>query len=235
MSKKIKLILSDKNKPDLSSLFRDYIKNRKALPRRRRNLGCGIIVDEDDAEYADILSYWDSQFPGWDDDPPMEDDECDVVFPTKGKRDPYTEFWDKDSRSSKKGKKKHKRHGKSSKAKLVDIHKPYDGFIDDEIDYEPYYENNDLNPSGCRIFFYNDYHDKSDAIIFTSLMEFDEFCERNGYFVPGYVQDDLMYRSESHCCLMPLAEQRGVLEIMSESSWGELFYEACDESELGGM
>ena len=246
-------MLSDVNRPDLSSLFKSYMSSRKTVSsrRRKRNLGGGLLVDVDDAEYAELIAYWDRMFPGWD------DSEGDVIYPEKlsdtapvremVEDDPYNMYWSQEEREDSwsrslmgkfgnNRKKKHKRKRSRSKAKVIDIRKPITGFIgDDEYNLDDiHYENTSpgIGPSG-KVIFYFDYHDNTDYLEFENLMEFSDFCEREGYFVPGYVEDDILYRNENHCCLNPIAKSRGVLEVMAESSWGEMFYEACDESELG--
>lgn len=256
MSKKITLSLSDKNRPNLLLLFSSYMRNRRLerSRRRKRNLGGGILVDVDDAEYAEILDYWDNMFPGWDDeedDYPREED-YDVIYPIKSdkskrggrreKEDVYRQYWDQKEREERwarnlmgksSGKKKHKRHGKNSRARVIDIRKPMDGFISDDeynlddIHYEKY---DDI--SNAKIIFYPDYHVSDDKICFRTVLEFSDFCEENGYFVPGYVVDDMVYRGENHCCLNPAAKSKGILEILSEASYGEMFYEVCNPEEL---
>jgi hypothetical protein len=58
------------------------------------------------------------------------------------------------------------------------------------------------------------------------------FCEENGYNVPDHIANDIMYRRVSHVCLRPDAREYGLYEIMAEESYGTLFYEVCEASEL---
>lgn len=249
MSKKIKLVLSYKDRPDLHSLFRDYMRNAPSRTHRRlRNFGNGVLIDMDDQEYADIVAYWNAC--GWG-EIPDEDDECIIYPPMKPntkrdnkrdkKKDVYTEYWNQEEReerwnrnlTGRYGKREKKKHRKrSSRARIVDINEPVDGFIGDDYNLDDIHY--DRCDDGKKIVFYFDYHDKFDCTVFSDLLEFSDFCERSGYFVPSYIQDDIIYRNESHCCLNPLAKERGILEVMSEGSYGEMFYEACEESELGG-
>lgn len=238
MSKKITLSLSDKNRPNLSALFQSYMKNRKSS-RRLVNLG-GMLIDMDDEEYSAMVDYWDSVFPGWDKEGtyPSEDDYSDeeFIFPgrtlnntkagKKGKRknDPYKEYWKQEEREERwarnlmgksTGKTKHKRHGRTSRARIIDIND---------------YEYDEITPP--KVIFYPDYHDQTDKMCFRNIMEFNDFCEENGYSVPAYVVSDLVYRTENHCCLDPMLEERGELSIVGEGSYGELFYEVCKPEEL---
>lgn len=246
MSKKITLSLSDKNRPNLSALFSSYMKNRKKTGRLVR-FG-DMLIDVDDEDTAALLDYWDSVFPGWDEERP--DDECEFIFPgktlnprgdKKGKRrnDPYKEYWSQEEREERwsrnlmgksTGKKKHKRHGKSSRARYVDITEPMVGFIgDDDYEYDRLKDDDVVNP---KVIFYPDYHNVDDKIAFRTVSEFNDFCEENDYFVPAYIANDLFYRNENHCCLNPVSEKRGILEIIGEGSYGELFYEVCEPDEL---
>jgi hypothetical protein len=223
MSKRIKISINN-NRPKLGLLFHQYL-HRKAKEHTNN-----IVYSEDD--YDDMAAYWDKMFPGWDDD-------GDVVYPMLGdtfglnknrkkKKDVSYDFYE----TTKRSKHKHRRGGKKSKDKHIDIDVPYSGYeeypteIDDEYDDEDY--------QSKTIWFYPDYHYKDDRLEFNSLKAFDKYCAKEGYSVPKYVESDIVYLSESHCCLNPIAEKEGILEIMAEESYGNMFYEACDASELSG-
>ena len=240
MSKKINLAISNKKRPNLSLLFHEYIKRKASEPRGR------VITydDYDEDDYEDMAAYWDKMFPGWDDD----FDDSDTVFPMlgdtfglnknrkakhkhkKGKNkrgseddsDKYADYWN--SRVGHVGKNK----------KKFDIDVPYSGYEEcpTEVDDVYYDEYDDGDYQDKVIWFYPDYHDKDDRLEFNSLKAFDKYCTKMGYSVPSYVSADIVYRCESHCCLDPRAEREGVLEIMAEDSYGNMFYEACDVEEL---
>lgn len=192
MSKRIKIIF-DSNRPNLSELFHSYLLHKYESSKHSSH-------SDDEDEYA---RYWDSVFPGWDDDSSYDEDGM-FIFPSGSHR----------PRHFNKSKKKSSRYG------------------DDDIDDVDVINDND--GSGKVIWFYYDYHYKDERLEFNSLKDFNDFCLGMGYDVPKYVGDDLAYRSESHCCLNPLSVSKGDLEIMSEDSYGNLFYEACDVSELSG-
>ena len=252
MSKKIKMIFPNKERPNLISLFHAYLVRKANEPKpRRRGLGSeGYIWDTD--EYEDMAEYWDKMFPGWDDDIP--DDDADVVFPPrngnvivlnpkkkgkrKGKRDAYKDFWDfQEAREENwsKGKHKHKKGKKG--ARVIDIYTPYDGDEEDldfdDIDFD--FTTEDYDDGQKEIWFYPDYHEKDDRLEFNSLKEFNDYCESMGYYVSKEVVQDISWRYESHCCLCPESEKVGLLEIMTEHSYGDMFYEACEEHELSDM
>jgi K+-sensing histidine kinase KdpD len=88
--------------------------------------------------------------------------------------------------------------------------------------------------NGKEIYYYPDYHNKDNRLEFNSLSGFSDFCEENGYNVPDHIATDIMYRRVSHVCLRPDAREYGLYEIMAEESYGSMFYEVCEASELGG-
>lgn len=247
MSKKIEINIPNKVKPNLISLFHEY------LSRKAKEPTYSSYEDWDDY-YDDMAAYWDRVFPGWDDD---LDDDSDVVFPyssngvlilnPKGKRkgkkkDPFKDFWSQEDReeSFSKGGKGKMKHKKGKKARIVDINAPYSGYEDDPTEYNLddigfEYSSNVEDIEHKEIWFYPDYHCKDDRLEFNSIKEFSDYCEKQGYFVSREVAYDLAWRYESHCCLCPESEKVGLLEIMSEHSYGEMFYEACEEHELSDM
>jgi hypothetical protein len=189
-------------------------------------------------------------FPGWDD---SLDDDGDVVFPPsnvivmkprkgkkcKDKNTAYDAFWqlEREEAWGKKGRRgnKHK-HSKGKKGKIFNISVPYSGDEDNprEYDFDDIrLDTEDYEPSSKEIWFYPDYHCKDDRLEFNSLKEFSDYCESMGYFVDKKVAEDISWRYESHCCLNPESEKIGLLEIMTEHSYGDMFYEACEEAELG--
>lgn len=251
MSKKINISIPNKVKPNLISLFHEYLVRKAKEPKRKRGLGGSdeqYIWDTD--EYEDMAEYWDRMFPGWDDD---IDDDGDVVFPPsnvivlnpkkgkkgkgKNKNTIYDAFWSQEGREEEWGKKGKKKHKKGKKARLFDINVPYSGDEEnldeynlDDVDID--FTTDDYDDGQKEIWFYPDYHEKDDKLEFNSLKEFSDYCEDMGYFVSKEVVNDISWRYESHCCLCPESEKQGLLEIMSEHSYGEMFYEACEEYEL---
>lgn len=116
---------------------------------------------------------------------------------------------------------------------MFDISVPYSGDETDPDEYDFDFTTEDYNSESKEIWFYPDYHFKDDKLEFNSLKEFSDYCESMGYCVNKEVAADISWRYESHCCLNPGSEKIGLLEIMTEHTYGEMFYEACDESELG--
>lgn len=217
MSKRIKISI-DKNRPNLSLLFHQYI-HRKATERK----SYGRVLYDDDDDYEDMAAYWDKMFPGWDDD---SYDEGETVYPMLGDA-----FGLNKHKRGARGKTKHKH---SKKRKRFDIDVPYSGFEENPSEYWGDDEYDDGDYQSKVIWFYPDFHYKDDRLEFNSLKAFDKYCAKEGYNVPTYVSSDIIYRYESHCCLNPQAEKEGILEVMAEDSYGNMFYEACDTSELSG-
>jgi hypothetical protein len=85
---------------------------------------------------------------------------------------------------------------------------------------------------GKEIYYYPDYHDKENRLEFSTLKGFNDFCETNGYSIPKYVSTKLIYNRVVHTCLRHDGVQYGIYEIMAETSYGSLFYEVCEDSEL---
>jgi len=258
MSKKISLNIGDKNRPNLLFLFRNYIirkleEDKKKWSDYRRKHPCPSYLGFDgytDEEYYEemeaLRNYYghenmvDYYYYDDDDDDYIVTSDGVIIFPEgdnkkKGSEDTYNglrpgeyhrsakdmdEYWDKMSKFNSKGKHKHRKH----KTKVIDIEKPYSAqYIDNNNDDE-----NDF--SSHIIYFYEDYKDKYSKIEFNNVFEFDKYCEEMGFAVPPYVGEMLSYCSISHCCLNPIAKDRGVLEVMREETYGDMYYEACELS-----
>jgi hypothetical protein len=248
MSNKINLVIEGKERPNLSILFKSFINKHFTELRKRVEhyyevfpfllqfglndedvesllryygyiddnneiVSSNIVNDEDDDDSTSNGYYWSRG--NWD-----EDDYWDE----------YEELhYDSSKKRNKDGKFKHVKQNKprGSEDSMLDITKPYSqGFID-ECD-----KNDDDKVVAQYIFFYPNYGDKTDKLEFNSLHDFDEFCSNNEYFVPAYVAEDIAYRPVSHVCINPGPLYRGgVDEIMSAESYGDMFYEACEEYE----
>ena len=239
MSKKIK-IPSINIKNHLSDLFHSFISRKYEYDKSHRS---NYYDEMDDEELMWLMQQQGFIFHDvYDDDDYSYDadddeDDSDVIWPPKKSNhkrnadDIYDEFWNK--KSSK------RKHRKGRKARCIDISVPYSGEEEDDVDefdYTPYEELDDDNGvlDGKEIYYYPDYHDKDSRLEFTTLKAFNEFCEDNGYSVPTHVSNQLLFNRVSHTCLHPSSREYGLYEIMAEESYGSMFYEVCDASELGG-
>lgn len=243
MSKKIQIPLIN-IRSRLVELFHLYMENRyKNRPRYSSH--CRSMYEWLDDCDDEELAYWAAQGYVFDDANFYEgddDDDSDVIWPPsssvrklnkknkKGKRDVYDELWE----GQEGHKKKHKRGGK--RARLINLNQPFSGEEEDprEVEYTDYEEIDDNGLSnGKEIYYYPDYHNKENRLEFSTLSAFNDFCDENGYNVPDHIANDIMYRRVSHVCLRPDAREYGLYEIMAEESYGTLFYEVCEASELG--
>jgi len=121
------------------------------------------------------------------------------------------------------GKKKHK-HSKKHNKGLIDVNMgDYDDLNNGGFD--------DIFGNDKKIYFYYDYHDKSDYALFKTVYEFNEFCEGMGYYIDDNKIQEMIYSNEFHCCLYPDSEENGLNEVACELSYGELFFEVCREDE----
>ena len=209
------------------------------FPRSGKNSFYDLIDDDDDDDWDDEnWNEYDDYYVG---------DDGEIIFPSAGtsqssdndttlrpgqmrrSAQDMDDYWNKMSKFNEKGKHKHTKHrgSRGKKAKVVDINEPYNSNYIDDTETGDDLENN-------KIYFYEDYHNKYDRIEFNNLFEFDQYCKELGLSVPAYVAEQIAYSPINHCCLNPTAKEQGVLEVMREETYGEMFYEACETSELGG-
>lgn len=235
---KIKIPLNN-IKCNLLDLFHDYL-DKSSKRSHRHRMSYEDYWDDDELRYYMEMGYI---FPGCEDDFYShydDDDDGDVVFPPtdkggkkhkkKGKNcrrsemsddDAYDLFW---ANQEAKLKKKHKK-GNSRKSKIIDINVPYSGEEESPNEESDSYDEVDSK----MIYYYPNYNIKDDRYEFTSLKEFDDFCQECGFHVAPTVAEDIAYRSVSHVCLSPLSREHGLLEIIGEESFAEMMYEAAQE------
>ena len=230
MSKKISLNISSKIRPNLSSLFKSWVKRRITEEKEKRSSRKSYIVYDDDDYYEEmeqLRRFYGGCFPmsggmcDWDEyDDYYVGDDGEIIFPPK-KKDPDPETTLRPENDG--VKKKHRKHRGKKKTKIVDIDEPYNAnYIDDSGDAL----------DDCSIYFYEDYHDKYSRVEFNNLYEFDKYCQEMGFLVPSYVAEEIAYSPVSHCCINPAAKDRGSFNVMREETYGDLFYEACESQEL---
>lgn len=224
MSKKIRISLRNNLRLSLPLLFRDCLSRRY------------------EEEYADERDLWDRYYRNYYNDEAFyegnedyyyDDDDGAMIYPyissKKGKKEKKIKY---------KTKNKHNKSNKSksSKARIIDINTPYDGYETEciyDYDNEDDYNLNELCYNEPKeIWFYYDYHDNEDKLKFEDIQSFCKYCNDNGYFIPQFIMSELKYRYESHCCLSSASKYAGVTNITSGRSYGDMFYEACDEKEL---
>ena len=86
---------------------------------------------------------------------------------------------------------------------------------DDEDNYEDAYKS---------IKFYPDITNEMSAIEFNSLKEFSDYCDEHGYAVGTTDYDNLKNWGVIHCCLDPIDLEYGEFAIVTDSSYGGLYW-----------
>lgn len=263
MSKSIKIIISDKERPNLHSLFHVWI------DRKYKNYSPRYEYDEYLSELAAMGLY-----PYDEDD--YDYDDGDVVFPinNKGNRgncmgygnddyisddDAYEMYWRQEAekrkrREAREAKKrggnildadfvdfcsngtrkpKHKHRSKGKKEKEVDIYTPYSGWEEEPDESGSDLDNREYFGDHVTIWYYPNYSVKDDRLEFNTLRDFDDFCCDEGIHVPSNIAEDIAYRPISHTCLNPYARTSGVRELFAAESYADMVYEVCNVDELG--
>ena len=127
----------------------------------------------------------------------------------------------------------------------------YDSY-DDGINYSKYYEDDDdcydyYDDDRCReneqkeIYFYdkidsceNAYEDNQYDYLFFNVQELKDFCTENGIHLPNSELEAIKYRKASYCTLDPLDRTEGELTLISDYSFGGLWWECHELSEEYG-
>ena len=168
-------------------------------------------------------------YPGWDDEDGY---------------DPYEEIYsalvdsEKSSKLKKLNKKLFKRMNKSGKGKkrYEYVGSAEDDFWEnrktmfrngewcDDLDDEDNYE----HPEKV-IKFYPDINNEMDIKEFHSLKEFSDFCGENGYFLSSVDYNHLVDWDVVHCCLDPISLEYGENEIITDNSYGALYWTVNDD------
>jgi len=262
MSKKINILISNKERPNLHSLFHEYI-NRRSKEVRRNSHCCdyyGYDVDDYDFETLAQLGLLGSVYPTDDD---YDFDDCDIVFPynnkSKGKNkrkdmnddDAYAAYWERE-RMKRNARRAARQMRTIEDADFVEVgskkgskKKHQRGSKKNKVldITRPYSgwednpleledDNYSLNTPSVTIWFYPNYLNQDDRLEFNTLKDFDDFCCDEGYVVAPDICEDLAYRRISHACLNPQARERGIFEVFAAESYNDMVYEICKVEEL---
>lgn len=90
----------------------------------------------------------------------------------------------------------------------------YDELLDDD-----YYE-----PSEKIIKFYYDIENELNVREFDNLADFESFCADEGYDIPSVDYNNLLNGVEIHCCLDPVDLEYGDKTIITDNSYGGLYW-----------
>ena len=86
---------------------------------------------------------------------------------------------------------------------------------DDEGDYEPAHK---------EIKFYPSIDDDGTVIEFNSLKEFSDYCDEHGYNIGSIDYNNLVNWDVIHCCLDPISLEYGENDIITDNSYGGLYW-----------
>lgn len=201
------LNISINNRPDLSSLFKSFIKRYNEEGDNRLQYYKKVFPFIDDSRYdideiEGLLYYYG-----------FIDSSGNVI------RTEADDFDDAEQIYPPGGKKKKRKKNKKKRRKYIDITTPYSGEEEnpDEVD--------DV-PIGQYIYFYPDYKNKNDRIEFTSLKAFDYFCEANDFNCSPEIGEKIAYGVVCHVCLNPRELLKEKNELMCEYSYADMYYNA---------
>lgn len=96
----------------------------------------------------------------------------------------------------------------------------------DDLDETTY----DIGSERKFIKFYNNINNEHDVIEFRNIKEFNDFCEKHDYYVSKTDADNLERWTTIHCCLFPLDNEYGVRSIVTDNSYGGLYWSVSDET-----
>lgn len=113
------------------------------------------------------------------------------------------------------------------------------GYYDnDDYDYEENVFGEKMETEEKDIYFYekldfsNDGHeDNQYDHLFNNIKELKDFCTENGINLPKNELDTIKYRHTSYCTFDPLDKAKGELTLLSDYSWGSLWWECHDLNE----
>ncbi len=122
-------------------------------------------------------------------------------------------------------KKKYKNHGSEDddfwdNRKTMFTQGEWSDDLDNEDNYEDQYK--------C-IKFYSDIENEMSVREFYSLKEFNDFCAENNYLINSTDYNNLVNWSVVHCCLDPISLEYGENEIITDNSYGALFWSVSDD------
>ena len=102
-------------------------------------------------------------------------------------------------------------------------HSMYHGEVDD-LDNEDNYE------EGYKcIKFYHDIENELSVQEFDSLKEFNDFCGEHGYIMGTVDYNNLVNNPVVHCCLDPISLEYGEKEVVTDNSYGALYWSVSDD------
>jgi len=97
---------------------------------------------------------------------------------------------------------------------------------DDEFDADEYLKHSKDKKS---IYYYPNILDEYSRIEFSTLKEFNDFCDKHGYLMSNKTANDMIKGKVMHCTLDPTDKIVGDFVIVADRSYGGLYYSVCDD------
>jgi hypothetical protein len=166
-------------------------------------------------------------YPGWDDEEGY--DPYEEIFDGichKGSRklkELNKKLFKRLNKGNKRGGKK-KNHGSEDDDFWKNRHTMFRNGEWSDDDNEDNYE----DPYKC-IKFYSDIENEMSVREFYSLKDFNDFCGENGYILSTTDYNNLLNWSVVHCCLDPISEEYGEHEIITDNSYGGLYWTVSED------
>lgn len=85
-------------------------------------------------------------------------------------------------------------------------------------------DENNYEPVGKVIKFYPSIDDENTVIEFNSLKGFSDYCDEQGYKIGSVDYNNLVNWDVIHCCLDPISLEYGESEIITDNSYGGLYW-----------
>jgi len=165
-------------------------------------------------------------YPGFDDEDGYDPyEEIYSALSGKGKNKLNKKLFKK-SKKSGKGKKRYERVDYSNEDDFWENRGTMfrNGEWSDDLDNEDNYD----HPEKV-IKFYPDIENELDVKEFHSLKEFSDFCSDNGYFMSSVDYNHLLDWDVIHCCLDPVSLEYDEKEIITDNSYGGLYWSVSDD------
>lgn len=140
--------------------------------------------------------------------------------------DPYEEINIKKGKKGKKssGKKKYSKHSKYDDSEDDYWENRNTMFSKDEWDDE-----NNYDEPYKSIKFYPDIENELSVIEFHTIKEFNDFCSKKGYITSVTDYNNIVNWNVIHCCLDPISLEYGQNEIITDNSYGALYWTVSDD------
>ena len=93
------------------------------------------------------------------------------------------------------------------------------------------YDYEDVNGRDKMIYFYDDVDNELSVQEFHSLNEFEIFCNQEGITVGTVDYENLLNWDQVHCCLDPIDKDYGENVLITDSSYGGLYWSVSESLE----